>query len=319
VTPLKVLYSAGLGRNGGTLLDRVLGQVPGFESLGEFRMLWQKGILENEDCNCGVPFRDCGHWQAVFRRAFGSLDQVDAAELLRLADQVDRTRWVPLLLSPWKTPRLRSRIQRYGETLARLYRAIGEHTGCRVIVDSSRFAGTALILDQLEGVEVYAVHLIRDSRASAFSWQRRKQRIGVRGEAKYIKSYSPALTCFWWMNRNLSVELLRGRVRAYTRIRYEDFVAAPRQMVAELARFVGERPQQLPFVDDHTVRLGACHMQSGNPVRFQHGPVPVKLDDEWRTAMSRGKQALVTTLTWPLLWRYGYLGHDSAPSESGRP
>ena len=64
--PVTVLFVAGFGRNGGTLLDRVLGSVDGFCSLGEFRFVWQKGVVRNELCNCGVPFRDCPFWTAVF-------------------------------------------------------------------------------------------------------------------------------------------------------------------------------------------------------------------------------------------------------------
>ena len=59
---VRVLYIGGWGRSGSTLLDRVLGQVPGVVSLGEVRELWQRGWAENleglrdgEDLEALVP------------------------------------------------------------------------------------------------------------------------------------------------------------------------------------------------------------------------------------------------------------------------
>ena len=42
----KILYVAGWGRSGTTLLDNVLGQVEGFVSTGELHNIWQRGLVE---------------------------------------------------------------------------------------------------------------------------------------------------------------------------------------------------------------------------------------------------------------------------------
>jgi hypothetical protein len=55
--PVRVLYIGGLGRSGSTLLDRMIGQLPGFFSAGEIREVWQQGLRENRPCGCGTPFR----------------------------------------------------------------------------------------------------------------------------------------------------------------------------------------------------------------------------------------------------------------------
>lgn len=44
---VKVLYIAGWGRSGSTILDNVLGQVEGFFSGGELSYLWERGLSEN--------------------------------------------------------------------------------------------------------------------------------------------------------------------------------------------------------------------------------------------------------------------------------
>ena len=60
----------GWGRCGSTLVDMMLGQLPGFVSAGEVRELWLRGILENRPCGCGVPFRSCPFWTKVGDEAF---------------------------------------------------------------------------------------------------------------------------------------------------------------------------------------------------------------------------------------------------------
>lgn len=302
---IKVLYSAGWGRNGGTLLDRTLGEVEGFVSLGEFRMVWRKGLINNELCNCGAPFRECPFWRRVFERAFGGMEAVDPEAMHRLAESVDKTRHLPWLLLPWRPGRFQSRLDEYRRVLGRLYRAIHQESEGKVMVDSSRFAGTALVLRSLPEIELYTLHLVRDSRASCFSWQRKKRRLEVVGEVQYLKRYGIFESSFWWALRNLTVEALK-RPGRYKFLRYEDFVEAPSNSLEELVTFLGEEGGELPIDDSRSIVFGESHTQSGNPDRFQRGPVEIRLDDEWRSGMTAGKKLLVTLLTFPLLLRYGY-------------
>jgi hypothetical protein len=304
---IKVLYIAGFGRNGGTLLDRILGQISGFFSLGEFRFVWEKGVLGNELCNCKVPFRNCSFWTAVFQRAFGGFDEVYARDVTELYHRVDRTRYVPLLISPWKPSWYRGNCELYAGILERLYVAIKEESQCRVLVDSSKFAGYGLILNMIPSVDLYVVHLVRDSRGAAFSWQKRKRKPEVQSQIEYVPQYSPLSSSLQWAYRNISAELLKPYAKGYLLLRYENLASEPRESVCRIASLLDEPVNELPFIDSVTVRLGESHMQSGNPMRFQQGRIAIHLDNEWETKMKRSDKALVTALTWPLLTRYGYL------------
>jgi hypothetical protein len=42
-------------------------------------------------------------------------------------------------------------------------------------------------------------------------------------------------------------------------------------------------------------------------MRFATGRIPIRADDEWRTAMSGAQRKTVAALTLPLLAHYGYL------------
>ena len=83
--PVSVLYIAGPGRSGSTLLDTMLGQIDGFVSVGELRNLWARGLGDGWPCGCGAAVRDCPFWSSVLTEAFGSVDAVSVEETLAAA------------------------------------------------------------------------------------------------------------------------------------------------------------------------------------------------------------------------------------------
>ena len=62
-----VLYIAGWGRSGSTLLERLLAEVDGVTLLGEVVHLWERGVREDELCACGTAFSGCPFWSEVGR------------------------------------------------------------------------------------------------------------------------------------------------------------------------------------------------------------------------------------------------------------
>jgi hypothetical protein len=55
---------------------------------------------------------------------------------------------------------------------------------------------------------------------------------------------------------------------------------------------------------------------SGNPLRFESGALSIRPDIEWQARMNRRHRRLITSTTWPLLIRYGYLGPKAQPDSS---
>jgi hypothetical protein len=303
-----VVYIGGLGRSGSTLLDRMLGQVPGFFSAGEIRDLWQRGLRENRLCGCGRPFRECPVWAEVGVRAFGGWDRVDLDRAQALTGSVDRHKLLPLLVSPGAWPPFRRKVQRYAELIGPVYRALADVTGSRVIIDSSKAPSTAFLLRQIPTIDLRAVHLIRDSRGVAHSWNKKVVRPDTPGRTVYMHRYHPSRIGLRWMTRNAMMELLGRLGTPVVRVRYEAVVADARH---ELERILQEldlpyQAADLGFVSNGHVSLRPNHTVMGNPMRLQTGPVPLKLDEAWRTGLARKQSGMVTVLTRPLLRRYGY-------------
>ncbi len=306
-------------RSGSTLLDRLLGELPGVCSIGELMNIWQRGIAEGNGCGCGEPFHACPFWREVLTLAFGGPHKVDVERIARLRASVDRTRFIPSLLAPSLRPSFRRELDEYLRYCTKLYEAVSVVSGCTTIADSSKNASFAFCLRSSKAVDLKVLHVVRDSRAVAHSWSKPIAWGDEPSGARRMPTIPPARTAWRWSYENFAFQLLAATGTPTLRIRYEDLVSSPRETLREIAAFTGLRLQgeELNFIQadasDHWAHLGIAHTGSGNPMRFHNGGIRIRLDDEWRTVMPVHDRRAVTALTAPLLNHYGYLAREPQP------
>ena len=307
---VKVLFLAGKGRSGGTLLASLLGQVPGFFNIGELNRLWDWGLVSNYSCGCGLPVRECPTWHAILKEAdslLGDSPLVPLADARIDLDQAAVVRWPKLL------PLLRARVDRrdrwkaldrYTTATAAVYRAITTVTGARVVVDSSRLPTEPVGLGLVPRVDVRIGHLVRDPRAVVYSWKRKKL-LTDRDSGEHMPTFSASFTALSWLVRNVIVELLTRRHPSIV-VQYDDLARDPAAVLRSLAALIGEDAGDLEFLTSETATLVPTHSVGGNPVRMISGAVDIKPDDEWRHAISRRDRTVATLIALPLLHRYGF-------------
>ena len=313
---VKLLYVVGLGRSGSTILSNSLGQIPGFFSTGELNFIWKHDFVENRLCGCGQPLQECLVWSRVMDEAFGGMDGVDPREMMRLQASGTRTRHIPLMLTDRGDRILKERLEKLLMNYGKLYKAIKTVTGSRVIVDSSKEPAHGYAMSLVPGVDFRIMHLIRDPRAAAYSWKKKKPQPDSE-EREFMHRKSPIESAVLWDSWNASAEALWRRTPdRYLRLRYEDFVADPRQSFERILNLLDERGTEPPLASEREVRLGVTHTVSGNPNRFETGAVELRPDHAWISEMTPRDKALVTVLTSPLLYRYGY-GVGIRNQESG--
>ncbi|HEX4751684.1 MAG TPA: hypothetical protein VH268_02210 [Solirubrobacterales bacterium] len=294
---LKVLFIGGYGRSGSTLLDRVLGQIPGFFSVGELRHVFQEGFVENRRCGCGDPFLECDFWRGVTARAFGDLDGRELERIAALKERVDRWWLAPLLGWGVGTPGRRRDVERYRQVMLRLYAAIAAESGASVLIDSSKDVSHGYALRGMErDLDLHVLHLVRDARAVAYSWQRRKFNPG---SGSNMDRHSLLRTSAEWSLINALTRLHRPTGARYATLHYGDFAADPCAAVERVLDFLDESGRPDLICDDRTIHLRANHTAAGNPNRFRQGSVEIVPDEEWREAMSPADQLLVGALTLP--------------------
>lgn len=338
---LHVVYLGGFGRSGSTLLERVLGAIPGWVNIGELVDLPRSVYVHQERCGCGEPFLACPFWGEVGALAHGlptagsgGWDPARMARLAELRTQVARQRQLPALLALSRgrggSSLLAGQVREYQSEYGRIYRAVAEVGGARVVVDASKGPAHGLALGlrlpggEDRGYDLSMVNLVRDPRGVAYSWSRRQVVRPQAGTAnEHMWSISSSRSAAQWAALQTEMDLIgrAGGIRC-ARLRYEDLVDAPeravQEVVARLGLAVGHA--DLAHLDGRTVTLAASHGLSGNPSRFTHGSTALRSDVAWREGLPTRERRVVTGVTMPWLLRYGYVGrHQPAVDEKESP
>jgi hypothetical protein len=178
----------------------------------------------------------------------------------------------------------------------------GKHT---LLVDSSKTAWRSIAvpfrLARALGQDFELVHLVRDPRAVSWSGVKKASRRGAR-PLMALRCASAALG--WWI-ANLACELF-GRIYPdrYARLRYEELARTPNEAMRDLfAKLVpgSEWPTEGIGANDNRHQLYGNRMRAANLSLAE-----VKEDAAWKRDMPGAYRSLVSLLTAPLRWRYGY-------------
>lgn len=317
-TELDVVFIGGGSRSGSTLLLRMLGAPDQYVPIGELTSIWEQHFQLNRACGCGNAFRDCDFWNAVMDDAFGGIDAVDADQVVALRESVLGLRNLPkLMLASIRPADYERRTREYVDMLEAIYRAIRKVTGCQVIVDSSKRPAHAWAMTEVQGIRPTMVLLVRDSRACAYSWRRKKRRIDVHDQVEYMKQHTGAQTTMHWVFNYSATPLASPRFARVATCRYEDLVEAPARTLERIVETLGLPGQPVfPFISDKAIDLKMDHSLWGNPMRAEQGVITIRPDSEWMEkmpAMQRGQVTLMT-LPWLIKYRYPLLPRRADPS-----
>ena len=302
---VRVVYIAGWGRSGSTILDGILGQIPKVASVGEIKFIWERGYLQDRRCSCGLPFHGCPFWSEVLATALPGID-LTQAEALDRASRRTRTRHLPLMLLPNAERRYAPDLRWYRDVLRNLYKAVLKVGDADTVVDSSKYPSYAFLLRQIPELDIKVIHLVRDPRAVAHSWTRDKVDPDAPGGERMVK-LPPVVTGVYWSVWNSALAIICERQEiSRLVVKYEDLVAEPRHTVESICAWAGLEGRALPFVSENEVVLTTNHAVSGNAVRFNQGLVPIVGDQSWSTNMSDAARRAAWATSWPVRRRFGY-------------
>jgi glycosyltransferase involved in cell wall biosynthesis len=196
-------------------------------------------------------------------------------------------------------------------------------SGCTVIVDSSKHPSLAFCLRRSAELDLRVIHVVRDSRAVAYSWSRKLMRPDT-AMPTYMATPTPAASAWQWDYQNAAMLLLARSGTPTYRVRYEDFVMAPEATLARIAAFAGlsVAVNEIGFLGSDAggrwADLTTSHTASGNPMRFTTGRIRIRPDEVWRTSMSASQRRTVTAITLPLLVHYRYSSRGRPELEASR-
>lgn len=301
---IPVIYIAGCGRSGSTLLDILLGIHPDIESTGELTHLFLRGWIKNEYCACGRRVNACAYWSGVKARwqRHGGWDPEEASAL---QCALERTRHIPILLCK------RARKRRNGDLFFEMTHAalagIQEVSGKTVIVDSSKGPGRLLALAKNPHVKLQAIHLVRDGRGVVWSRMksfRKNEEAGIERDLRAWPAWQSSLD---WLRGNLLTELTLhlGRIK-HIRIRYEDLIEHPDRTLTRIGQFLGMDLEPVAAAIRSGAAIPVGHNVAGSRIRMQRR-IRLNPDYAWRARLPLGARSVFWSIAWLGAIRYGYL------------
>ena len=235
---LRVIYIAGYGRSGSTILDIALGQHPAIFGAGEITALTRHVWERNEYCACGNPIQDCSLWSAIVQQWLDGQEPSLIEYYSSLQRKFESNAGPIRLLSGKAGRRL---FCDYAHHTMRLFDAIASVSGNTTIIDSSKIPWRAFALSRIKGIDLHVIHLVRDGRAVAWSLLQRYSRDVTAGLQKDIQPKSTVRTALRWGFVNVATELLCRRLEPdrFLRMCYEDFTADPEVAFQRVGRSLG--------------------------------------------------------------------------------
>lgn len=293
---VRVLFLAGSGRSGSTILGKTLGNLDGFFDVGEIRQFWRRVSLGRKLCGCGMLLETCPFWEGILSSL--KHDGIDPQRVARLQTKLNRNRRVA---HAWMR-RFHSRTGKEWEDLTTAMQRLYAHVaaGCQdaIIVDGSKLPIHLMLLRELTEIDLRVIHLVRDGRGVAYSWaKRRRTKPGNR---------SPYGSMVLWIAENALIRRLLRRQRHWTMVRYEDFANCPKGTLIKALRGLG-MDAHANRVEGARIEISPTHSVAGsNGVRFAGRAQKIALDQLWRDHLDTREKRILTLMGCFSLRRYGY-------------
>lgn len=289
----KLIYIGGWGRSGSTVLGSILGSLDGAAFVGETRYLWGRGFQKNGRCGCALRIQECTFWTAAAPPA------VDITHMALSADRLASIGQLPAVIFRFGAVLKNRKFEAYRATVKALYDRVCEGNNVRIVVDSSKNPGYFRSISEIEGYDVYFVHLIRELDGVVDSWKSRKFTRDVTDNEEFPR-YSALRSWVQWSLYNVASAFLRRRLGAkYIRVGYEKLCASPAEEITRILRAIGEPTGHIE-AGATSFRVKENHSVSGNPARFSTGIVDLK--EKRSTGPKRVEQKLVLMAARPISW-----------------
>lgn len=306
--PVPVVYIAGAGRSGSTVLNVILGSHPCIEGVGELTNLVEQGWDQAHYCSCGERVPSCSFWKEVRREWAARLGGDEDLERYSALQH----RFEPLRRRPWAALSGGFRTAAFDDfsrRTAALFAAIRTVSGKPVVADSSKNPLRALALEQMPGIDLRVVHLVRDGRGVAQSLKRSYGKDVRQGIQRDMPGRPVWRSALFWLLVNRLADRLRRTVAPERSLllRYEDLTADPGEALRRVGDVVGL--DVLPLIEALAGEeaLPTGHVVAGNRLRMARA-VRLRLDEEWRRSLSARDQRIFSRIAGADLRRYGYPG-----------
>jgi hypothetical protein len=264
---MKIIYVAGYGRSGSTILSIMLGSHAEIAAIGEARFLLEDWGSPIRSCSCGAAYTECAFWKDLL--SLGTLEL--NGDLLRLTRKIEGFGYLPRLLLGLVSE---AECHAYKSHQTAFFTYVKSRARSSLIVDSSKSArgaiGRFMALQRLAEQDVYVLHLVRNGLETLNSLLLTGSNWDVEGYRQEGR-WPLFRAVLGWTSVNATVSALgrlMGRGR-YTLVRYEDLVQDPADTLRRLGQFCGFDPEGIVGRIVRDEAFAVEHVVGGNRVRLQ--------------------------------------------------
>ncbi len=285
-----IVYIAGTGRCGSTLLEMILSQLPGVLSVGEIRYLKERGFEQNRKTGEGVEFKQSPFWTKWVEHLYNGDWQEAEQEALSCPLRMRQLLWPRVFR---KSTRFESILSRYGQYYHKVFSGLFDVSNADVIIDSSKIPTHGLAFSNFSDMQVKILHLKRDPRAVAYSWNKSKYDQGKGGMMSRKNILSSSLE--WAFINDWIGHYFKPSFEVFE-IDYAELTHNPHQEINKVIEFIN------PTLKSHnpikpkgnSYEFKTSHPTvSGNPIRFDTGRIEIREDRRWKESMPMYQRALV--------------------------
>ena len=301
---LPYIYVTGAAFSGSTLLAFLLNSHPDITTVSETGGPMKKIDPVIYPCSCGAMMLECPFFTKLEARinalgsSFSLRDWKMEFELSkhRILDiplvrplqsdflEAIRDRVVPHL------PGYRSAIREIAQRNLAFARAALEVTGKRIFADAQKDSIRVKFLRDIEELDLFVIHLVRDARAGTVSFMRNENIADAATAArKWLRS-----------NRNSERAAKYVSPDRWLTVRYEELSADPQQLLDRICDFTGARRVTVP--DDI---YAAEHHVIGNRMRLRRDRA-IRPDESWKEALDERALRTIARIAGRANRRFGF-------------
>ena len=256
---VKVLYFAGSGRSGSTILNIILGNHPEVFGGGELQNMRQVYNPE-KICSCQNSVIDCGFWSSIIKTWSASIDEKSIDEgLLKWREYEGVFSFRPWMRMLFGLGRNSSDSQSYLKNTTAFLKAVQQVSEKPVLVDISKNPLRAWALEKNPNIDLRMVHLVRDGRAVMWSLKRTAEK-----QNRKRPSWRASL---FWAVINRMTNFVRGKVSNKIVIKYEDFTSDPETALREIGQMAEIDFSSIISKIRNNEDFHINHVMAGNGIR----------------------------------------------------